>query len=179
LFLVGQGHIVSGDDEKGDDMADRCELDQPETAEFTVHLSDIRILCNPLDGQEWGCDPIDPAAVIDAAEHLEFETDDWQTVNQKNRGRTFDDYKFHIGRMAFLYANPDGTPIEIELERFENKTRLRVYDGNHRLGSAIVRADAEIGVSVPVDDVGDFLALMPKAEPATKVKPLGHAAVTP
>lgn len=84
-------------------------------------------------------------------------------MNQRYRGTAFDDFRFHIRRMAFLYVNVDDAPIELELERFENKTRLRVYDGNHRLGSAIVRGDAEIGVSVPAEDVDDFLSLMPTA----------------
>lgn len=157
-------------------MIDDENVEEAELVEFTVTLSDIANHCNPLDGNEWDCDPIDPGAVIDAAEHLEFETDDWQTVNQRHRGQAFDDFTFHIRRMAFLYAHVDDGPIELEMERFEGKIRLKVYDGNHRLGSAIIRGDTEIGVLVPREDVEDFLVMFPTAAPMTpKGRTLVHA----
>ncbi|MCS4089207.1 hypothetical protein [Rhizobium sp. BK176] len=143
-------------------------INGPETVEFSVPLSDIVAYCNPLDGQEWDCAPIEPAAVIDAANHQEFETEHWQEVNKRHRGQAFDDFTFHIRRMAFLYANADSSSIELELDRFERKMRLRVFDGNHRLGSAIIRDDAEIGVTVPLDDVEDFLAIVPSAVPTAQ-----------
>lgn len=146
-------------------MTDRQLEDGGETVEFTVQIADITAFSSPLSGEEWGCDPIDPVLVIDAAEHFEFETDDWQTVNRRNRGRAFDHFRYHVRRLAFLYSHPDDTPIEIEVERYEDKARIRVYDGNHRLGSAILRGDVEIGIAVPMDDVEDFLSMVPTAVP--------------
>jgi hypothetical protein len=139
------------------------EITDVEMAEFAVPLPQLADRCNPLDGHEWDCDPIDPADVIDAADHQEFEQEHWQAVNQRHRGTPFDDVTFHIRRMAFLYASVDNKPIELEVERFEGKVSLRVFDGNHRLGSAIIRGDADICVLVPCDDIGDFLAIFPSA----------------
>jgi hypothetical protein len=148
--------------------------EEPNVMHFSVRPTDIGAHCNPLSGTEWDCDPIDPALVLDAVKHEEFLTEDWQTVNRRNRGLAFDHFKAHVRRMAFLYANPDDTPIELEIDRWENRARLRVYDGNHRLGSAIIRGDQDIVIRIPADDVETFLTMIPAAEPvAPKTAGLG------
>lgn len=134
---------------------------------FNVPLASIRELCDPLSGEEWDCDPIDPALVLDAVEHQKFEEQDWQTINRENRGHSFDHVEAHVRRMAFLVVNPDDTPIELEIERWENRVKLRVYDGNHRLGSAIIRGDGNIIANLPPDDVRAFLAMVPDAAPVS------------
>jgi hypothetical protein len=149
---------------------DKTTAEEAEMMRFNVPLSSMRELCNPLTGEEWDCAPIDPALVLDAAEHQEFEEQDWQTVNRKNRGQSFDHFNVHVRRMAFLYVNPDDTPIELEIDRWENRVRLRVYDGNHRLGSAIIRGDEHIVATIPSGDIEAFLAVMPSAIPVEAVE---------
>ncbi len=145
-------------------MSDTVTEDR-EMVRFNVPISDIHQLCDPLSGEEWDCDPIDPALVLDAVEHRDFEAEDWQTVNRKNRGQSFDHFNAHVRRMAFLFVKPDDTPIELEIERWEDRVRLRVYDGNHRLGVAIIRGDELIVANVPSDDIEAFLVMVPSATP--------------
>jgi hypothetical protein len=129
-----------------------------------VSVADLARLCSPFDGHEWECDPIDPAEVLEAAAEEVFETESWQAVNSRHRGIPFDDVGFHVGRLAYLYAHPDHNPVELEIEgyvdRYGDYRRVRMHDGNHRLGAAMLREDEVIRARVPecfLEDLREFL----------------------
>jgi len=132
--------------------------------DIEVGVPDLARHCSPFDGHEWECDPIDQEEVLEAAAEGVFETESWQSVNSRNRGRPFDDVGFHVGRLAYLFVHPDPTPVEIEIEgyvdRYGDYRRVRMHDGNHRLGAAMLREDEVIRAQVPecfLEDLREFL----------------------
>ncbi len=133
--------------------------------EFKIHVSSLAEHIDPFDGFEWDCDAIDPDRVLAAVVANDLEEDNWQAVNRLNRHRTFDDVGFHVRRIAYLYVNGGEGSLWIEIERFENRRRPRIIDGNHRFAAAILRHDAYVEVSLSESDVADFREMFPEAVP--------------
>jgi hypothetical protein len=134
--------------------------------ELVVPVADLVAQCDPFDGEEWGCDPIDPDAVLRAAAAGRLESEPWQVVNARHKGdRSFDDVAYHVGRTAFLLVNPDVSPIELEVESVpggpRTARRVRMYAGNHRFAAAILRHDGVVRARVPVEDIEDIYDLLP------------------
>lgn len=139
-----------------------------ETADIAVPVGDLAAHCDPFDGEEWGCDPIDPDAVLRAAAQGRLERETWQTVNERERrNRAFDDVAWHVGRIAYLLVNVDPSPLELEVEAVpggaREARRVRMYAGNHRFAAAILRGDVEIRAKVPAEEIDDMLDLLPSA----------------
>ena len=146
-------------------------VDEAETVEIVVPVADLAAQCDPFDGGEWDCDPIDPDEVLRAAAAGRFEREPWQVVNARHRGdRSFDDRAYHVGRAAFFLVNADLSPVELEIEVVpggpRGARRVRMYAGNHRLAAAILRHDAEVRARVPVEELDDILDLLPGARAA-------------
>lgn len=150
--------------------------DAPNLVEIVVPVADLAAHCSPLDGVEWECEPIDPNEVMTALADGRVERESWQV----RTGRTFpswnDDFKnrkFHIERMAYLLANPDESPIEITLvgDFYKRFCKLRLFDGNHRLGAAILRNSDTIRVFVNPDDLVTVLSILPPAYVAESEMP--------
>jgi hypothetical protein len=139
--------------------------------ELLVPVADLAARCDPFDGEEWGCDPIDPDAVLRAAASGRLESEPWQVVNARRRGdRSFDDAAWHVGRIAFLLVNADLSPLELEVETVpggpREVRRVRMYAGNHRFAAAMLRSDETVKVRVPFQELDDMLDLLPGARTA-------------
>jgi len=126
--------------------------DGDEMVEAEVSVADLARHCDPFDGGEWDCDPIPRDQVLDCVEHGEFEFRSWQVVNSRRRAEPLDDVAFHIRRLAYLYANPDPRPLDIGMEghkdAYGDYRRVRLFDGSHRLGAAILRREETVRVTV-------------------------------
>jgi hypothetical protein len=149
--------------------------DTQNLVEIVVPVSDLAAHCSPLDGMEWECEPIDPDEVMAALAEGRLEGESWQVMTGRSLPSWNDDikhHKFHIERMAYLLANPDGSPIDIVLEGDFFKKVLRLLDGNHRLGAAILRNDETILVFVNPDDLVMVLSMLPAAYVAESEMPM-------
>lgn len=121
----------------------------------------------PFSGETWECEPIDPVWVRDAVAAEDYEEENWQAVNHRTRfDRGFDDVTYHVRRIAYLVAHPDPAPLELEVEGGHlpgYPRRINLFDGNHRLGAAIIRKDGAMTVAVDAEHLEFVLGEFPEA----------------
>lgn len=99
---------------------------------------------NPLEHDVWECGEIEPHQFLEATSEYIHAYDghkDYGTVREALDEsdpdyNPFDLHDYHVARVAWLIANPDSNPIELEITRDEqDETDYCLYlsDGNHRL----------------------------------------------
>jgi hypothetical protein len=129
-----------------------------------VELGDLADHFNPFDGEGWGCPPVDPDEVLASASEGLVEAEDWNSVNRRHRGVDFDDRRFHVRRIAYLFLYLDPRPAEVELADEYGRMTLFLNDGNHRFAAAVLRGDAQFAIEVDPADLEGVLAILPAAE---------------
>ena len=139
--------------------------DERNMVELLVPVAELAAHCDPLSGEEWDCDPIDPADVHGALIAKRFAVEPWQEINKRYKGRPFDDATYHVERLAYFLANPNDAPLELELEvdRLTRRNRVRLFDGNHRFGAVLLGKGEEVRALVDEEELEDALRLLPGA----------------
>lgn len=139
--------------------------DERKMIELLVPIAELAAHCDPLSGEEWDCDPIDGSDVHEALVAMRFAVEPWQEVNKRHKGRPFDDLSYHLERIAYFVAHPDDSPLELELEvdRWTRRNRVRLYDGNHRFAAAMLGRGGEVRVIVDEEELDEMLRILPGA----------------
>ena len=118
-----------------------------------ISLARLQAHCDPFVSGVWDDKPLSRLAITRCLNAKQYETEFydppivWRGLGPyKTRG-------WHNRRVAYLVANPDITPIEIdvgvpEVSGMLGRVPWFVQDGNHRLAAAIYRGDSYIEATV-------------------------------
>ena len=132
---------------------------------YRVPIESLKAVINPLDGEMWNVETIDPQEVRDAADQGKFCKLPWAPVKDELPPELH--RHFHITRIAWLLgAEMDGDDSH-KLILAVSKDRVWFYDGNHRVAAAIVRGDANITLHIADSGEVDLALLLPGLAPLT------------
>lgn len=96
---------------------------------------------DPLEQDEWECGTIEPSQFLNATP--EFIKQNSGHVNYGTYREAFEKenpdycptelYDYHIARIAWLIANRDDEPVDVDIMLKDGQYSLQLEDGNHRL----------------------------------------------
>jgi hypothetical protein len=131
--------------------------------EYKVPIKSLKAVINPLDGEMWKVEAIDPQEVRDAADQRQFGKLPWAQV--KNELPAECHRLFHITRIAWLLGEEMDGDDPHKLMLAVSKDRVWFYDGNHRVAAAIVRGDDNIILHIAESGEVDLALLLPGLTP--------------
>lgn len=130
---------------------------------YEVPIESLKAILNPLDGEMWKVEAIDPQEVRDAADQGEFAELSWGQVKDE---LPLEFHRlFHITRVAWLLGVKLDGDDPHKLILTVSKDRVWLYDGNHRVAAAIVRGDDNIILHIADSGEVDLAVLLPGLTP--------------
>lgn len=131
---------------------------------YRVPTASLTAVINPLEGDTWKVEPIDPAEVREAASRGEVVEVPWRKAQEA--GLPADLHRiFHIRRIAYLLGVEPQKDDEHKMFLAVSLTRVWFYDGNHRAAAAIVRGDPFVELYIADSKEQDLASLFPGLEP--------------
>lgn len=133
---------------------------------WTVKVSDVEKLSNPMDDNVWGCGPIDGEEVLS---YNDLSNGALPAGMRDDEGISWADdicsREFNIARIAWLARNGwDDTKDPISLDVYPDSLEEwpAIVDGNHRFSAALINDMDTIRVTVS----GDIDFLMETLKPS-------------
>ena len=125
---------------------------------YRIPIDSLKAVINPLAGDTWRVDPIDPQEVMDAAQRGETCDQSWATLQATGLPRELH-RTFHVMRLAWLVNAPRDPDDIHKIVLCVSPDKVWFYDGNHRAAAAIVRSDPVIELHI-IDGGGQNLAVI-------------------
>lgn len=130
---------------------------------YRVPIESLKAVINPLDGDMWKVDAIDPQEVRDAADQGQVCERSWAEMKDQLPPELH--RVFHIARIAWLLGTELDGDDPHKLMLAVSKDRTWFYDGNHRVAAAIVRGDDAIILHIADSGELDLSLLFPGLTP--------------
>ena len=127
---------------------------------YRIPIDALKTVINPLDGDMWQVDPIDPQEVVDAAQRGEICDRPWAELQAARLPRELH-RTFHVMRLAWLLSAPRDPDDIHKIMLCVSPDRVWFFDGNHRAAAAIVRGDPMIELHIADGGGRDLANLFP------------------
>lgn len=126
---------------------------------YQVPIKSLTAIINPLDGEMWKVEAINPQEVRDAVDRGDFAERSWGQVKDELSPEFH--RNFHICRIAWLLGVELDAEDSHKLTLAVIKDRAWLVDGNHRVAAAIVRGDDNIILHIAHSGEEDLVGLLP------------------
>lgn len=127
---------------------------------YRIPIESLKAVINPLDGDMWQVEPIDPEEVRDAAGHGQVYDRPWAAMQTARLPRELH-RAYHLGRLAWLLSAEADADDEHRITLCVSADRTWFFDGNHRAAAAMIRGDDAIDVWIAESGEIDLDTLFP------------------